>query len=80
MAVIQIKYTNPFVSAAFIAAHPLRIDLQDGSHVRFGDMVCAARSACHHKSTLWDESNSRGMSLLDCVRITNAAENRMAVA
>lgn len=56
----------------FITSHPFRIDLADGCHIRFRDLVGAARTAMDRRTGLWDEEKQRGYSAADCRMIVNS--------
>ncbi len=58
----------------FFSKHPLRIDLPDGTHVRFRDLAGAARTALDRKLPLWDEVEERGYSVADCRRLVDSRE------
>jgi hypothetical protein len=66
----------PLVPQSFLATHPLRIDLPDGTQVRFRGLQCAARSACHWKRPVWDEDHGSGYSFRECVDIVANADNQ----
>ena len=74
---MSIAVSNPLPE--FLAEHPYRLDLSGDSHVRFRDLVGAARSAIFHRTGIWDEKHQRGYSLQDCIRMAAMAERGTGV-
>ena len=50
----------------FFDAHPFRIDLLGGFHVRFSTLHCAARTALHVNRPVWDECTSQQTTVREC--------------
>lgn len=55
----------------FFNRHPLRIDLDQGEHIRFGDLLCAARTALDRRLPIFDEQQGKEVSLADCRLLVN---------
>ena len=57
------------LASDFLVRHPLRIDLPDGTHVRFLDVRGAARSAMHWNRPISDEITGSQVDRAECKRL-----------
>lgn len=56
----------------FQERHPLAIDIGEGYSIRFGDLLCAARTALDRRLPIWDEQQGKAISVEECRKLVNA--------
>lgn len=56
----------------FQERHPLVIDIGHNQHLRFGDLLCAARTAVDRRKSVFDERQKRLWSYEECLQLVNA--------